>query len=318
MHPGAQQHRARPRRDRARDAQSGRRGARAPGRRVRRPSRRSRQRATGPGRDPARCRRRRPCAVLAAGAGRRSRRRAANLGLATHRLYSAAGHDAQNLARITDSGMIFIPSRGGAAIASTRRAIRHAIERGANVAAAHAAGARHARRRRRSGRRVALAEARSARYRPDVTTVRSLTARSARSSERSLSARCWAAARGTGRCPPSSPARTSRARSCPSTASSPGRRRSSASLVFVALGWILLRFRDRPGGGAAAPDARPRAARDRVDDRARARAADHRHPDHPGDLPHPGRRGAAPPRSTVTRARAGSGGGSSAIPRSTS
>ncbi len=35
------------------------------------------------------------------------------LRLATRRLYSAAGHDAQNLARVTDSGMIFIPSLGG-------------------------------------------------------------------------------------------------------------------------------------------------------------------------------------------------------------
>src|SRR5205814_1595456 len=37
----------------------------------------------------------------------------ASLGLASQRLYSAAGHDAQNLAGVTDSGMIFIPSRGG-------------------------------------------------------------------------------------------------------------------------------------------------------------------------------------------------------------
>ncbi|HEU5324070.1 MAG TPA: Zn-dependent hydrolase, partial [Methylomirabilota bacterium] len=37
----------------------------------------------------------------------------ATLGLPCQRLYSAAGHDAQNLARITDAGMIFIPSQGG-------------------------------------------------------------------------------------------------------------------------------------------------------------------------------------------------------------
>src|SRR5439155_580448 len=37
----------------------------------------------------------------------------ATLGIPSTRLYSAAGHDAQNLAAITDAGMIFIPSKGG-------------------------------------------------------------------------------------------------------------------------------------------------------------------------------------------------------------
>jgi beta-ureidopropionase / N-carbamoyl-L-amino-acid hydrolase len=55
------------------------------------------------------------------------------LGLATRRLYSAAGHDAQNLAGITDSGMIFIPSRGGRSHRVDEMSDWDAIERGANV-----------------------------------------------------------------------------------------------------------------------------------------------------------------------------------------
>jgi len=57
----------------------------------------------------------------------------ANLGLATRRLYSAAGHDAQNLARITDSGMIFIPSLGGRSHRVDEMSDWQAIERGANA-----------------------------------------------------------------------------------------------------------------------------------------------------------------------------------------
>ena len=76
-------------------------------------------------------------------------------------------------------------------------------------------------------------------------------------------------------------------------ASSRGPRRSSARWCLVALGWILFRFRDRPGARPSAADPRPHRARDRVDDRAGGDAADHRHPDDPGDLPDPGRRGAA-------------------------
>jgi N-carbamoyl-L-amino-acid hydrolase len=55
------------------------------------------------------------------------------LGLKAQRLYSAAGHDAQNLARITDAGMIFIPSKGGRShrVDETSEAVD--IERGANV-----------------------------------------------------------------------------------------------------------------------------------------------------------------------------------------
>ena len=57
----------------------------------------------------------------------------ATLGLATRRLYSAAGHDAQNLARVTDSGMIFIPSLGGRSHRVDEMSDSQAIERGANA-----------------------------------------------------------------------------------------------------------------------------------------------------------------------------------------
>jgi len=55
------------------------------------------------------------------------------LGLACTTLYSAAGHDAQNLALITDSGMLFIPSRGGKSHRVDETSDAGAIERGANV-----------------------------------------------------------------------------------------------------------------------------------------------------------------------------------------
>ena len=57
----------------------------------------------------------------------------ASLGLASRRLYSAAGHDAQNLAGVTESGMIFIPSRGGKSHRVDEMSDWDAIERGANV-----------------------------------------------------------------------------------------------------------------------------------------------------------------------------------------
>jgi N-carbamoyl-L-amino-acid hydrolase len=57
----------------------------------------------------------------------------AQLGLASTRLYSAAGHDAQNLAAITDAGMIFIPSKGGRSHRVDETSDWAAIERGANV-----------------------------------------------------------------------------------------------------------------------------------------------------------------------------------------
>jgi beta-ureidopropionase / N-carbamoyl-L-amino-acid hydrolase len=55
------------------------------------------------------------------------------LGLGWKTLYSAAGHDAQNLALITDSGMLFIPSRGGKSHRVDETSDAAAIERGANV-----------------------------------------------------------------------------------------------------------------------------------------------------------------------------------------
>ncbi len=55
------------------------------------------------------------------------------LGLGCATLYSAAGHDAQNLALITDSGMLFIPSRGGKSHRVDETSDADAIERGANV-----------------------------------------------------------------------------------------------------------------------------------------------------------------------------------------
>ena len=55
------------------------------------------------------------------------------LGLAWQRLHSAAGHDAQNLAAITDAGMIFIPSQGGKSHRVDETSDLDAIERGANT-----------------------------------------------------------------------------------------------------------------------------------------------------------------------------------------
>jgi N-carbamoyl-L-amino-acid hydrolase len=55
------------------------------------------------------------------------------LGLGWRRLDSAAGHDAQNLAAVTDAGMVFIPSRGGRSHRVDEMSDAEAIERGANV-----------------------------------------------------------------------------------------------------------------------------------------------------------------------------------------
>ena len=57
----------------------------------------------------------------------------ATLGIPSTRLYSAAGHDAQNLTAITDAGMIFIPSKGGRSHRVDEMSDWDAIERGANV-----------------------------------------------------------------------------------------------------------------------------------------------------------------------------------------
>ncbi len=57
----------------------------------------------------------------------------AELGLPSLRMYSAAGHDAQNLASVTDAGMVFIPSKGGRSHRVDEMSDWDAIERGANV-----------------------------------------------------------------------------------------------------------------------------------------------------------------------------------------
>jgi N-carbamoyl-L-amino-acid hydrolase len=56
-----------------------------------------------------------------------------DLGLRFREMPSAAGHDAQNLAAVTDAGMIFIPSRGGRSHRPDEWSDWKAIERGANV-----------------------------------------------------------------------------------------------------------------------------------------------------------------------------------------
>ena len=58
---------------------------------------------------------------------------ARTLGLPWRRLYSAAGHDAQNLALVADAGMIFIPSQGGRSHRVDEASDAAAIERGATV-----------------------------------------------------------------------------------------------------------------------------------------------------------------------------------------
>jgi N-carbamoyl-L-amino-acid hydrolase len=55
------------------------------------------------------------------------------LGFSTQRMYSAAGHDAQNLAAVTEAGMVFIPSVGGKSHRTDETSDPRAIERGANV-----------------------------------------------------------------------------------------------------------------------------------------------------------------------------------------
>ncbi len=57
----------------------------------------------------------------------------AKLGHSTQRMYSAAGHDAQNLAAVTEAGMIFIPSVGGKSHRTDETSDPRSIARGANV-----------------------------------------------------------------------------------------------------------------------------------------------------------------------------------------
>jgi beta-ureidopropionase / N-carbamoyl-L-amino-acid hydrolase len=57
----------------------------------------------------------------------------AALRLKSRRMPSGAGHDAQNLATVTESGMLFIPSRGGRSHRPDEMSDWKAIERGGNV-----------------------------------------------------------------------------------------------------------------------------------------------------------------------------------------
>ena len=55
------------------------------------------------------------------------------LGLTSQRMYSAAGHDAQNLTTIADAGMLFVPSVGGKSHRTDETSDPRALERGATV-----------------------------------------------------------------------------------------------------------------------------------------------------------------------------------------
>jgi beta-ureidopropionase / N-carbamoyl-L-amino-acid hydrolase len=57
----------------------------------------------------------------------------AAFGLGWQRMHSAAGHDAQNLAAVTDAGMIFVPSQGGRSHRVDEMSEPEALERGTNV-----------------------------------------------------------------------------------------------------------------------------------------------------------------------------------------
>jgi beta-ureidopropionase / N-carbamoyl-L-amino-acid hydrolase len=74
-----------------------------------------------------------PPAVAAAEAQRAIERSAARLGLASQRMPSGAGHDAQMMARLSPMGMIFVPSIGG--ISHSPRELTHWEDcaRGADV-----------------------------------------------------------------------------------------------------------------------------------------------------------------------------------------
>ena len=58
---------------------------------------------------------------------------ASELGLATRRMPSGAGHDAQVLAAVTEAGMVFVPSQGGRSHRPDEWTDWPALERGANV-----------------------------------------------------------------------------------------------------------------------------------------------------------------------------------------
>ena len=58
---------------------------------------------------------------------------AEKLGLELHNMPSGAVHDAQNLAQLTDSGMIFVPSKGGRSHCADEYTDWRHLEQGANV-----------------------------------------------------------------------------------------------------------------------------------------------------------------------------------------
>jgi len=74
--------------------------------------------------EPARCAPRVMSAVQAA---------CETLRLRFKKMPSGAGHDAQNLAAVTEAGMLFIPSRGGRSHRPDEMSDWKAIERGANA-----------------------------------------------------------------------------------------------------------------------------------------------------------------------------------------
>ena len=58
---------------------------------------------------------------------------ATGLGLSSMRLPSAAGHDAQDMAKIAPTGMIFVPSRGGISHSPQEFTSEEDMANGANV-----------------------------------------------------------------------------------------------------------------------------------------------------------------------------------------
>ena len=204
--PGRQQHRARPRRARARDARAPTPPAGAPGQACA-----ALAQAGGAARAASRVEIRpmsattpAPCSPTRAGGGRGGVQ--ASSASAAQRLYSAAGHDAQNLAAVTDSGMIFIPSQGGRSHRVDETSDGDAIERGANVLLRTlldlAAADRAPERRAAAARAAALADAAEPARVPSSCTVdsRAPPRPAAVAGDRRRSR--WAGARGTGRCPP--------------------------------------------------------------------------------------------------------------------
>lgn len=58
---------------------------------------------------------------------------AKRMGLESHRMYSGAGHDAQFLSRLTRTGMIFVPSKGGVSHSPAEWSDWHDIANGSNL-----------------------------------------------------------------------------------------------------------------------------------------------------------------------------------------